>query len=335
MQLLLATIAAGGLVGAADQYLCLLLVGAAGRAGWIELAPSVQFMTSTWFIGLTVFLWIITILPAYSAFFAPGVMNVINTLVRFVSGFAVPISSAFIALASAGVIADLNPELRLALETLRIFNGGGGVDVGGWGVMAASAVTAVTLTGAKAAAKPGLAAMTGTTGHLSAPLFTTVENIAAVVLMLLAYWFSKINPWLLVGLLAVVLVVVLILVGWAFYQLWKLKQGMGRVLYLAQVHPRAGLAVAVEFLVWGLGWLVWGKWGRAVLMLAILIIFVAVAFTMISGALVLFFPLGVAVAMMLFSIYVLIGFKTAGALLNTLEKQVLVDEGIRFAEASR
>jgi len=40
MSVVLAAISSGGLVGVADQYLCLLIVSFAANRGWVELNPS-------------------------------------------------------------------------------------------------------------------------------------------------------------------------------------------------------------------------------------------------------------------------------------------------------
>src|SRR6185503_12595082 len=104
MQLILSAISAGGVVGAADQYLCLLAMSLAARFGIVELMPPMGFMTQGWFIALIAVLWVLTVAPAYGSFIAPGVMNVINAGVNFVSGFLVPISSAMLSLASAGAM---------------------------------------------------------------------------------------------------------------------------------------------------------------------------------------------------------------------------------------
>src|SRR5258706_3859748 len=102
MQLILSAISAGGVIGIADQYLCLFIVGLAARFGFINLMPQMSFMGSTWFLILAGVLWILTVAPAYSSFIAPGIMNAINAAVNFVSGFVVPISSAMLSLASVG-----------------------------------------------------------------------------------------------------------------------------------------------------------------------------------------------------------------------------------------
>jgi hypothetical protein len=324
MQLILSAISAGGVIGAADQYLCLLIVSLAARFGVITLMPPMQFMTNGWFIGLAAVLWVLTVAPAYSSMLAPGVMNFINTAVNFVSGFVVPITSAIISLAAAGAIVNLNPELKATFETLQIFNSSGGVGPTGAVIAGASAVTAVSLTAMKGLAKPAISASTGTTGHAAAPAFATYEAIASLVLMAMVYVLSKIDPWLLVGLLVVVFIIAAAVLAYALYQLWRLKRGIGKVLRMAQEHPRAGLAVVVEFFVWGLGWLVWGKYGRGAIMLTAWAIAVA-ALIAVPGFFAFFPPLSLAsLAFMLF-LFVAVGFNTAWALTRMLENEVMPD----------
>ncbi len=318
MQLIFSAISAGGVSGAADQYLCLLIMSLGARFGVVTLAPPMQFMTAGWFIALVAILWVITVAPAYSSLIAPGIMNAINTLVNFVSGFLVPVSSAMLSLAAAGVIVNLNPELRAAFDTLQIFNESGGLGSGGYLIAGGGAATAVALTGMKALAKPAIGASTGTAGHVAAPMFATYEAIASLVLMGIAYLLSRIDPTLLIGFLALLLILAALVLAYAVYQLWRLKRGIGRLLRLAQEHPRAGLSVTVEFFIWGLGWLVWGKYGRGVIMLA------AWALTMAAllgapSAFVFFPPLSLFAFGIIFSLFVLIGLNTAGALLRVLE----------------
>ena len=320
MQFILSAISAGGVVGAADQYLCLLIVSLAARFGIITLMPPMGFMAEGWFIGLAALLWILTVAPAYSTLIAPGIMNVINTVVNFVSGFVVPISSALLSLASAGAIVNLNPELKAAFETLHIFNADGSLGSGGVWVAGGGAAAAVTLTAMKGLAKPAISTATGTTGHLSAPMFATYEAIASLVLMGMVYALSQIDPALLIGLLVILFILTAALLAYAVYQLWRLKRGIGRMLRMAQEHPRAGLSVAAEFFIWGLGWLVWGKYGRAAIMLAVWVVTLALLIAL-PGFFAFFPPLSLMAFMAMLSIFVLIGFNTAGALMKTLEKE--------------
>lgn len=320
MQLVLSAISAGGVIGIADQYLCLLIVGLAARFGFINLMPPMGFMSSTWFLILAGLLWVLTVAPAYSSLIAPGIMNAINTAVNFVSGFLVPISSAMLSLASAGAIVNLNPDLRAMFDTLQIFNSNGGLGSTGYVIATGGAVAAVALTAVKAAAKPAIGASTGTAGHLSAPIFATYEALASLVLMGIVYVLSKTDPALLIVLLGVVGVLAAAVLAYSIYQLWRLKRGIGKMLRLAQERPRAGLAVAVEFCVWGLGWLASGKYARAVIMLCVWGVMLALLVA-VPGALAFFPPLSILAFGSLLSIYVLIGFNTAGGLLRMLEQE--------------
>jgi hypothetical protein len=332
MQLILSAISAGGVIGIADQYLCLFIMGIAARFGFINLMPQMSFMSSTWFLILAGLLWVLTVAPAYSSFIAPGIMNAINAAVNFVSGFVVPISSAMLSLASVGAIVNLDPQLRAMFDTLQVFNSSGGLGSTGYVIATGSAVTAVALTGMKAAAKPAIGAGTGTTGHLAAPIFATYEAIASFVIMGIVYALTKINPALLIGLLVVVVILSIVVLSWAIYQLWQLKRGIGKMLRLAQEHPRAGLSVAVEFVAWGLGWLVWGHYARATIMLCVWALML-VALVVGPGVVAFFPPLSVMVFGVLLSIYLIIGFNSAGALLQNLEKQDLSTPGTAVANA--
>lgn len=263
MELLLSAISAGGLVGAANQYLCLLLVSVATKVGWISVTPEVTFVADWWFMVIVAAFWILTVLPAYGSLLSPGVMNVVNTTVNILSGFVVPASAALLTLASIGVISGEHPELLDLLRTLQIFGAEGeGIGRMGWLMSGGAALTAATLTGAKFLAKPALSAVTGTVGTTSAPIYATVENVASPVLMLVGYLLMKVNPWLLVALVALVGLAIVAVLVWAVTQLRRLGRGIGEVIGLIETHPRAGLAIVAEFLIWGLGWLIWKHWVR-------------------------------------------------------------------------
>lgn len=330
MQLILSAISAGGVIGIADQYLCLLMVGLAARFGFITLDSPMTFMADGWFIALAAILWVLTVAPAYGSIIAPGIMNAINAAVNFVSGFVVPISSALLSLASVGAIVNLNPDLQAMFDTLQIFNGNGGLGSTGYVIAGGSAITAVALTGIKAAAKPAISTSTGTAGHLSAPMFATAEAVTSIVLMGIVYGLTNVDPALLIVLLAVVVVLAIAGLAYAVYQLWRLKRGIGKMLRMAQEHPRAGLAVAVEFCVWGLGWLVWGHYGRAVIMLCVWGLMLA-ALVAVPGVMAFFPPLSLFAFGIMISIYALIGFNTAGALMKALEKEMPVSTSVATA----
>ena len=277
MELLLSAISTGGLAGAANQYLCLIIISAAAKVGLVSLASPVAFMESWWFIGIVAVFWALTVLPAYGSLLSPGVMNAVNAAVNFVSGFIVPASAALLTLAAAGIIAEMHPDLYDFLRTLQIFDPSGeSIGRVGWLMAGGGALAASTLTGAKFLAKPAISTATGTAGTASAPAYATVENVASVVLMALAYVLTQINPWLLVGLLALVMLAVVAVLAWSVYQLWKLGKGVGRVIRLIETRPRAGLSVVAEFLVWGSGWLTWGHWNRGLVRLVLWGLWIAV-----------------------------------------------------------
>ncbi|HRF50733.1 MAG TPA: hypothetical protein PLC98_24100 [Anaerolineales bacterium] len=327
MALVLSAIAAGGLVGAANQYACLLVVAIAARAGLVTLSGPMAFMGDWWFIGVTAVLWLISVAPSFSQHLAPGVMHVVNWLTHFINGFVVPVSSALIGLAAAGVIVNLDPNFQFLYETLQIFSTDGGLTGQGLAVAGGSAAAAVTLTAVKGLAKPMISTGTGTAGSVSAPAFTVAENIAAVVLMGLTYILSQIDPRLLIGLAVVVLLFSLALLGYGLYQLYRLKKGVGRVLALAQRDPRAGLAVSAEFAIWGVGWLTYGHYGRAVISLCVwalwLALFVAAqgAVTALLAVAPPLIPLGIVIVnVALLGIFFLIGTASARALLQEVER---------------
>ena len=234
------------------------------------MVPQVGFVRSWWFIGVVALFWALTVLPAYATALGPGVMNVVNIVANVLSGVFVPVSGAVLALSAAGVIADMNPTLYELLMTLRIFDpDGSGIGNIGWAMAGGAGVTAAALTGAKFLAKPALSSATGMLGTASAPIFATVENVSAVVLMVAAYLLGRVNPWLIVALLAMAIVAILAALVWAIYQLRKLGKGIGRVVSLIETSPRRGLAVLGEFFVWGSGSLGWGHWARGALRLTL------------------------------------------------------------------
>jgi hypothetical protein len=324
MQLVLSTIAAGGLVGAGDQYLCLIIIGVLSRLGIINLSPQMGFMESWWFLGIVALFWVVTVVPAYLSSLDPGVTKVFNTAANFLSGFLVPASAALISLASVGIITSLHPDLQALLETLRIFTKEGHIDTTGWTIAGGGAVTAAALTGMRFLAKP---ATTATVGTLAAPVHATYENTASVVLMGLVYGLAKSNPWLLVGLLVIVTVLTVILLVLAIRQLARLKKGIGRTIQLTQSNPRAGLAIVAEFFIWGVGWLTWRFWVRGAIMLLALALWWALFLSLeglLATTVVVMPPLAPAAmsvaAVAMIAAYVYVGLSSARALLHTLEE---------------
>jgi hypothetical protein len=274
MKVVLAAISAGGVIGAADQYMCLLVISILAKTGLIELSPDMSTLfESWWFIGVIAVFWLVTIAPAYASTLGPGVMNVVNTVVNFISGFMVPASAALMALASAGIIVGMDPELSNSLQAMRLFDLNGDGNIGdGLFVIGGSALTASALTGAKFLAKPALNTVTGTAGTVSAPIWATVENIASVVLMVLLVVLLQIDPWLLVVLFVIVSIVILGVLVYTVYRLWKLAKGIGRVVYLIENRPKVGWSIVAEFFVWGAGSMIWQKWSRGIFRLVLWIL---------------------------------------------------------------
>ena len=105
MKLAIAAISAGGVLGVADQYLCLLIVSILSKTGLITLSPEMdKIFVSWWFIGIVAFFWLLTTIPAYASALDPTIIKWVNNITNAVSGFFVPVSAALLALASAGAI---------------------------------------------------------------------------------------------------------------------------------------------------------------------------------------------------------------------------------------
>ena len=151
--------------------------------------------------------------------------------------------------------------------------------------------------------------------------------------MALAYLLAKINPWLLVALFGFVSMFILALFGYTIYQLIQLKKGIGKVLDLSQSHPRAGIAILTEFFVWGTGWFAWRQWGRGVIMIFLLSLWL-IAFLLIQPtvvALFSFFPpvmpfVGALTIILLLTIFIFIGFNSSKSLLKSIEAILLKEE---------
>lgn len=330
MELILSAISAGGVVGAANQYMCLVVVSVAAKAGFITLTPQFAFMESWWFLILVGLFWVISVAPAYSSLLGGHVMSVINTVANFLHGFIVPVSSGLIALASVGVITNIDPELKNALSTLQVLNPNGDLSGWGWVVAGGGAAAAVTLTSMKALAKPAISVSSGTAGTLAPTIFATIETAAALLVMGAVYVLSKINPWLIVALIILLFLAALGALAFAVYQLVRLKRGIGRMFYMLQVAPRAGLAVLFEFLIWGTGWLIWKKWARGGVMFVFFGLFISILVIIfpLLGVVFAFFPplIGLAwvtLAMMALGFYLMISFGTTGALMQMLDKEVM------------
>jgi hypothetical protein len=245
------------------------------------------------------------------------VVHAIHTVINFVSGFMVPVSSALIALASAGIISQIHPEAHNALLAIGLFNPDAGPGMAEALLVGGTAVTASSLTVMKGLSKPVISTSTGTVGTASAPMYATLENMASVVLMGLVILLSNLDPRLLVVLLAVVVSVVVATFIYAVYLLWKLKKGIGRVIDLIRTQPSKGWAVVAEFFVWGSGWLLHGYTKRGGIMLTIWLVAVGLFLTVLplaTATLILLVPF-IAGSLMGFG---LIAGRTAKSLLQTL-----------------
>ena len=190
MKLAIAAISAGGVLGVADQYMCLLIVSILSKTGLITLSSEMdKVFGSWWFIGIVAFFWLLTTIPAYASALDPTIIKWVNNITNAVSGVLVPVSAALLALASAGVITSMHPDLQTSLDALQLFDSDGDGVIGGPGllVIGGSALTASALTGTKFLAKQAISVGTGTAGTpITGPAFATVENLASIVLMALS-----------------------------------------------------------------------------------------------------------------------------------------------------
>jgi hypothetical protein len=287
MKLVIAAISAGGVLGVADQYMCLLIVSILSKTGLITLSPEMDTVFgSWWFIGIVAFFWLLTTIPAYASALDPTIIKWVNNITNAVSGFLVPVSAALLALASAGIITHMHPDLQTSLNALQLFDSDADGLIGGpalW-VIGGSALTASALTGTKFLAKQAIGVGTGTAGTpITGPVFATIENLASIVLMVLLYVLSSINPWLLVALLVLILLLVLGMLGYAVYRLWKLAKGVGRVIHLIETRPRVGLSILAEFFIWGLGSLFWKKWPQGIFRVVLWVLWLLTIFLIIPS----------------------------------------------------
>jgi hypothetical protein len=299
MKLVIAAISAGGVLGVTDQYMCLLIVSILSKTGLITLSPEMdKVFGSWWFIGIVAFFWLLTTIPAYASALDPTIIKWVNNIANAVSGFLVPVSAALLALASAGVITHMHPDLQTSLNALQLFDSDGDGVIGAQGllVIGGSALTASMLTGVKFLAKQAIGVGTGTAGTpITGPAFATIENLASIVLMVLLYVLSSINPWLLVALLVLILLLVLGVLGYAVYRLWRLAKGVGRIIHLIEMRPRVGLSILAEFFIWGLGSLFWKKWPRGIFRIVLWVLWLLAIFIIIPSVIAF---LGTAAALM-------------------------------------
>jgi hypothetical protein len=338
MKLVIAAISAGGVLGVADQYLCLLIVSILSKTGLITLSPEMdRVFGSWWFIGIVAFLWLLTTIPAYASALDPAIIKWVNNITNAMSGFLVPVSAALLALASVGVITHMHPDLQTSLNALQLFDSDGDGVIGGPGllVISGSALTASVLTGAKFLAKQAIGVGTGTAGTpITGPVFATVENLASIVLMVLLYVLSSVNPWLLVGLLALVLLLVLGALVYALYKLWKLVKGVGRMIRLIETRPWVGLSILAEFFIWGLGSLFWKKWSRGIFRVVLWVLWLLTIFLIIPSVIaflgtaavlmpileILVVSLFVGAEVFIVIVGVYLGLRSAASLMSMLDK---------------
>ncbi|NDJ53900.1 MAG: DUF4126 domain-containing protein [Chloroflexi bacterium] len=338
-QIVLSAMSAGGLVGISNQYMFLLCLSIISRLGWVDLTPEMQFMESWFFIIPTGIIWLITTAPAYlTTFDVTWISNVANTANEVFSGLLVPASSALVGLASVGIIASTSPELEAILAAFSVFNQEtGSITPLGIGLAGGSAVIATTLRVSRTIAKPGVSVATGTTGTVDAPIFTTIENVISVVMVGLYVILSRINPWLVVALLAVVILITAAILTWAIFQLIKLGRGFGRVFRLLETHPKAGWALIGEVFAWGSGHLAWSYTNGAVVRI------VAWAAYILFGLFVML-PLivvpviGIAVDIMYLILGIFIGLRSAAGLARKLERDGHIppigEEGVESNQAA-
>ncbi|MFN0071175.1 MAG: hypothetical protein ACKVVP_06760, partial [Chloroflexota bacterium] len=211
IQTLLAVLASSGVVGISDQYLVLALVGLAVHLGLVVPAGPVAFIGHPWFIGVAVVGWLVTVIPAVFPH-----EPVTNAIVNFMSGPVSLVSGAVVALASAGMLEGVRPELAGSLYLLRrdaawlSFNEYRSADLL---VLGGGAAIAGGLTFMKFMAKPGIASHTGTWGTGAGMAFAATEAGLAVTLTPLMLWLQGQDPWLLIALgLVIALVAVFVLV---------------------------------------------------------------------------------------------------------------------------
>jgi len=267
--MIFASIVSGEAIGVSDQYLCLLLLSLAARCNLIPLQSEVKFIASVWFIIIISIVWIATILPAYGALIDPVFLRVVNTTVGLFSGVLVPASGALLALATASFMTGSPASPAAANYSLQwISNSTSNSDL--WLIGGGGAIIASLLTFMKFLIKPMIVTASGMTGTTaSAAIFKTIENVMALVLMAAIYFLGRLNSWLLVLLMAVVTLILISILVFALYQLWKMSLGIGKVLRLLEVNPKAGIAVIMEPFIWGSGWILIKGWQSGVGKLAL------------------------------------------------------------------
>jgi len=340
MELLISAMSAGGLVGVTNQYAFLIALSLASRYGLVEMGSGFKFMMSWPFIIAVAVLWVIQVAPAYASTAAPAVGNVLDAISGFVHGFVMPASSALVALASVGIIANLDPELQASIEAIHLINPNGTPTATTAVLAVGSSAIAMVLTGTKAVGKRSLGAATGADLAPGTPaIWATVESILSIVVVGLFIFLSRIDPRLLTVLLIVFAVIIFGATGYALYMLYRLAKGIGKVFRLIEANPRAGWAVALEAVAWGSGSLMWDYTNRAtarILMWAAwvitLVIILPAATTFFAGilAVVAFVPaiIGAWLTFMVLIGGLWFGLRSAKSLMNQLEKDGHINDAL-------
>jgi hypothetical protein len=274
---ILLALMSAGIMGWGDQYLILFLTGVCIRTGLIEPVGAARFLGDPWFMAVVAVAWALTTLPSlvpHNSLIATGA-NAISGPVSLFSG-------GLFALASAGVIAHVRPELATSLYLLTRdpqWTNLGSYHGADFALLAGGATVAGTLTAAKFAAKPGIALKTGTFGHLSPPLFALSEAGSAIVLTPLVLSLERTHPVIAAVVVLLLIAALLFVVYLSFRWLRAMHRGFQRFLHLLDERPALGFAVLLEFVVPGTGSLAVGNVPRGVVLLALWAIVVLIAFT--------------------------------------------------------
>jgi hypothetical protein len=253
VQVMFSAILSGGAIGVADQYLCIFLMSLASRFKLIELPSEVGFLSSLWFIILSGAVWLITILPAYGSLLDPVFLRAVNSTIGILSGVLVPASGALLALVAASFVIvspGVTQATHVNLSGTEIWR------VGGGGALIASLFTFIKfLIKLMVNTFTGLSATTA-----GGSTYKTIENVTSVVILSVLYFLGKISPWLVIGLMIFVAVILFSILFFSIYKLWKLGKGFGKIIRLFQSHPKAGFAVVLEPFIWGSGWMLMKGW---------------------------------------------------------------------------
>lgn len=144
-----------GLSGAAglNAYIPLLALGILDRLGWTNLAPSYDWISSPWTIGIVGLIALLDFVGDK----VPGVDHVLHT----VGGWINPLAGAVVFAANSGVFQNVNPTLALV----------------------AGAIVGGTFHASRAAVRP---VATATTGGLGNPVLSFLEDVSSGVLTFLA-----------------------------------------------------------------------------------------------------------------------------------------------------